>query len=479
MITFLNFKFFIIFFLLIFSFGNFKTNSAEIGTNYELGVSFLGDYNYDEPNFMNLRSGYRARRDKVKNIGALFNIKHGFLIKEVLSEFEIDTSYQKFTQSYDSKSSGNMHNIDTDVSNIRVLYGIQMTEKLMLKTGLGFRELYHHWSGKTSSGASAYDRVQNYTYVPILAELNAPISELGLNGKFKLEYGLIINGNLDNKWGHLAGFDNNTEMTNDKGYIWKSSYEAKMNGYILEPYYEFINVDDSNLADGFLEPANTTKEIGLKVKKGFGSSRKEISNFKTIGNNSNFYFGVNALKVKIDTGLSTPTGSTDIDEEDIGRSITSGMNIFKDEWNNRYKLDVEVSYNEFGKAHLACKNGDTFIVDGRYQNSKFAAGTTLSCPSPLVWMIESYSTSIGLKPNINIPLVDGLFVNANLGFHKWDQHELIGQGIADWRNYYGTDRYTGYGVGFKKNNLELGVETLKHNMYYNAESVSVSLKYNF
>ena len=69
----------------------------------------MGDYNYDEPNFMNLRSGYRARRDKVKNIGALFNIKHGFLIKEVLSEFEIDTSYQKFTQSYDSKSSGNSH----------------------------------------------------------------------------------------------------------------------------------------------------------------------------------------------------------------------------------------------------------------------------------------------------------------------------------------------------------------------------------
>ena len=480
----INLKLFTIFFVLIFSFGVLKTNSAEIGTKYDLGLRLLGDYNYDEPNFMSLRSGYRANDDRFKNIGVLFNLKHGFLVNGVLSEFEIDTSYQKFKQTYDSKTTEKMHDIDTDISNMRALYGIQLNEKLMLKIGLGDRTLYHHWKGKTSAGGLAYDRVQNYTYIPILAELNAPIRELNLDGKFKMEYGLIVNGNLDNKWTHIAGHATNNVMHNDKGYMWKTSYEAKINDYIFEPYYEFISVDDSNITafaeGGFMEPYNTTKEIGLKVKKEFNSnSRKQISDFKTFGENTNFYFGVKALKVKIDTGLSAATGSTTIDEEDTGRSIISGMNIFDGGEKDLFNLDIEVAYNDFGKAFLHSKTGDTFVVDGRYLNGKFAAGTTLTAGSNFTYMIESYSTAIGLKPHINIPFVDGLYLNANLGYHKWDQHELEASALSGWRNHYGTDTYSGYGIGIKKDNLEFGVEYVEHNMYYDAESMSVSLKYNF
>lgn len=476
----INSKTLFVFFFLIFSFESFKLNAAEIGAKYSFGLSFLGNYDYDEPNFMNLRSGYQATEDKLKNIGALFNFKYGFLVGGALTEFEIDTSYQYLTHTYWSRTSGTDTDTHSDIYNIRALYGIQMTENIMLKSGWGFRNLYHHWDGLTTTGGSVYDRVQDFTYIPIIAEFNAPISELEIDGKLKLEYGFIIGGKLNNKWSHIAGKNNrNTVHTNDKGYIWKTSYEAKTANFILEPYYEFMSIDDSNVADSTLEPANITKEFGLRVKKEFNNNRTTPTNFKTFGNNKKFYFGVNALLSEIDTGLSTPTGTTVIDEENTGRSIISGINIFDGGQKNPIKLDIEVAYNQFGKGRLDCNNNDTFKIDGRYQNGKHAAGSTLTCLSDdLDFVIESYSTAIGLKPYIKLPL-GGLFINANLGYHRWDQSELIGTSSGDWYKYYGTDTYQGLGLGIKKQNFEFGINYLEHNMYYDAESLTANISYNF
>ena len=471
-------KLYILLFI-IFLFGNFKLNAAEIGTKYNFGLSFLGNYDYDEPNFMSLKSGYQATEDRFKNIGILFNYKNGFLVGGALTEFEIDTSYQDLTQTYWSNSSGTMTDIDTDIYNIRALYGIQMTENIMLKSGWGFRNLYHHWDGLTSTGSGTYDRVQDYSYVPIIAEFNAPISELKLDGKLKLEYGFIIDGKLDNKWNHLAGKNNkNTEMTNDKGYIWKASYEAKTTNFIFEPYYEFMSIDDSGVADGFLEPANITKEVGLRVKKEFNNNRKISNDFKKFGNNKKFYFGINSLLSEIDSGLSKPTGTAKIDEENTGHSIISGINIFDGGQKNPFNLNLEIAYNQFGKSYLHCKNGDTFTVDGRYQNKKHSKGTVLTCTSDLRYLIESYSTAVGIKPSINLPF-GGLFVNANLGFHRWDQSELIGTSVGDWKKYYGIDSYNGLGLGIKKQNLEFGINYLDHKMYYDAKSLTANISYNF
>lgn len=469
----------LVLFFIIFSFENFKLNAAEIGTKYNFGLSFLGNYDYDEPNFMNLRSGYQATEDRLNNIGVLFNYKNGFFVGGALTEFEIDTSYQELTQTYWSNSSGTMTDIDTDIYNIRALYGIQTTENIMLKSGWGFRNLYHHWSGLTSTGSGVYDREQDYYYIPFIAEFNAPISELELDGKLKLEYDLIFHGKIDSKWSHLAGKNNrNTPMINDKGYMWKASYEANTENFIFEPYYEFISVDDSSVVDGFLEPANTTKELGLRVKKEFNKNRKISNDFKKIGNNKKFYFGINALLSEIDSGLSKPTGTTKIDEKNRGHSIISGINIFDGSQKNPFNLNLEIAYNQFGKSYLHCKNGDTFTVDGRYQNKKFAKGTALTCTGDLRYLIESYSTAVGFKPSINLPF-GGLFVNANLGFHRWDQSELIGTSSGDWKKYYGIDSYKGLGFGIKKQNFEFGINYLDHKMYYDAKSTIANISYNF
>ena len=46
-------------------------------------------------------------------------------------------------------------------------------------------------------------------------------------------------------------------------------------------------------------------------------------------------------------------------------------------------------------------------------------------------------------------------------------------------SYDGIDTYYGFGLGFNSDNLTLGLEYLEHDMYYDAKTMSASLKYNF
>ena len=41
------------------------------------------------------------------------------------------------------------------------------------------------------------------------------------------------------------------------------------------------------------------------------------------------------------------------------------------------------------------------------------------------------------------------------------------------------DTYYSLGLGFNSDNLTFGIEYLKHDMYYDAETISALLKYNF
>ena len=133
-------------------------------------------------------------------------------------------------------------------------------------------------------------------------------------------------------------------------------------------------------------------------------------------------------------------------------------------------------------------NTDTVKTDGRYQNGKYAAGTTLTCNSNNNdVVIESYSTSIGIKPSFNFDNTFFInkdlksFVSANIGLARWDQSELDfipGTNNAT-TNYSGIDTYVGFGIGLKEGNFSMEVEYLEHDMYYDAKSFTTSFKYIF
>jgi hypothetical protein len=457
-------------------------SAAEVGTKHEYGLSFLGSYEYEEPKFMNLRSGSQAADDELANLGFLYNYKNAFINDDgFLNEFEFDSSYQFLTQTYWSNGTGTMKDIDVEIYNLRALYGIQLSDKLMLKSGIGYRHLYHYWQNRTSTtGHFGYDREQDYTYIPIIAELKMPIPELNLDGKLKIEFDQIIEGNNTSYLGYLGGANRDLSFKNSDGYAWKVAYEGKRNGFIFEPYYEFMHVDDSNLVSSSHEPANTTKEIGLRVKKEFNSNRSVATDFKEVLGNDDFYFGVQLLRSEVETGMYALTGTAKIDEKDYGYSIVSGMRVL-DEINGKpIKLDVELAYNQFGEAVQSCNNGDTTKTDGRYRNGLYSAGTTLTCSQDNNdVIIESYSTTLGIKPSID--LSNGIFVSANLGLNRWNQseHDVIAGTNNAGTNYDGIDTYMGFGIGLNKGNLNLGLDYLEHDMYYDAKSISASLKYNF
>ena len=468
--------------LLIIIIHQVNLSAAEVGVKHEYGLSFLGSYEYEEPKLMNLRSGSQAEDDELENLGFLYNYKNAFINDGgFLNEFEFDSSYQFLTQTYWSNGTGTMKDIDVEIYNLRALYGIQLSDKLMLKSGIGYRHLYHYWQNRQSTtGASGYDREQDYTYIPIIAELKMPIPELNLDGKLKVEFDQIIEGNNTSYLGYLGGANKDLSFKNSDGYAWKVAYEGKRNGFIFEPYYEFMHVDDSNTVSSSLEPANTTKEIGLRIKKEFNSNRSVATDYKEVLGNDDFYFGVQLLRSEVETGMYAPTGTAKIDEKDYGYSIVSGMRVL-DEINGKpIKLDVELAYNQFGEAVQSCNNGDTTKTDGRYRNGLYSAGTTLTCNADNNdVIIESYSTTLGIKPSID--LSNGIFVSANLGLNRWNQseHEVIpGTNIAG-TNYDGIDTYMGFGIGLNKGNLNLGLDYLEHDMYYDAKSISASLKYNF
>ena len=457
----------------LFSYSNLNAEE-EIGSQHTVGLGFLYDYEYSEPYLMHLRAGQSATADEYANIGILYNYKNAFLTNGYLSELELDTSFQFMTQSYWSNGSGKQNGTDLEIFNLRALYGFQLSKKLMLKSGVGYRYLYDYGQNTyTTTGHWGYDREQDYTYIPILAELNSS------KGMLKLEYDYIIEGNNTSYMGYKGGTNKDLNFKNNNGHIWKISHESQHGNFIFEPYYEFLYVETSNTVSGYIEPYNVTNEIGFRIKNEFNSKRTPVSDYKKIITDDQFYFGFQWLQSEVESGFYSPTGTAKINEENDGFSIVSGMNILNGVKGLPFRLDFEVAFNQFGDATIKGNANDTFVTDGRYATKLYANGTTLQFShQDSSVIIESYSTSIGVKPSFKI--LDSLSIYTNIGLNKWNQAEVYSySGVASTHEYKGTDIYYGFGIGYLNKGFTAEIEYLEHDMYYDAKSYVGTLKYNF
>ena len=68
--------------------------------------------------------------------------------------------------------------------------------------------------------------------------------------------------------------------------------------------------------------------------------------------------------------------------------------------------------------------------------------------------------------------------------HGWKQEEnyrFLGAaaGGDTMVDYAGVDGFYGFGAGLKKDNFEVSVNYKDYDMYYDAEIIGASLKYNF
>ena len=136
------------------------SNSADkIGVTQDLGVLITGSYNYVEPNLMRNKSNLDDHL--LDNFGLIYNLKNSFQVDGYLNQLELDTDFRRIKYDYWSNGTGTLSDKDNDVYNLRALYGIQASDKLMLKTGLGYRHLFDKSGGtRTSTNANGYDRIQ-------------------------------------------------------------------------------------------------------------------------------------------------------------------------------------------------------------------------------------------------------------------------------------------------------------------------------
>lgn len=443
-----------------------------LGNKHTVGAGFLLAYEYAEPYFMHLRSGVIAEKNKAENIGALYNFKHSRYLAGFLSEFEFDSSFQYMTQSYWSNGTGTMEDIDVEIYNLRALYGIRLSRKLMVKSGLGYRHLYHYWSGRRSTtGAAGYDREQDYTYIPFIAELGTG------NGTFRIEYDDIIDGNNTSYLSQASAVD--LKFKNEKGFAVKTSFDLATEYINIEPYYEFLGVENSNIVSGSQEPFNVTHEVGLRVKREL-NQRQSWKSYKKLLYSDDYFFGIRGILGEVELGISSSSGGTEIEEQDVGFGLVSGMTLIDGLSNWPISIDAEVAFIKFGQSTIGCDNGDSFITDGRLQNGTFSEGTQVTCAvNDLNIKVNSYSAAFGIKPSVEI--LDFVHVNGSVGIHRWLQQEVqFGVGTNFTRdNYSGYDSYWGVGLSIEQDNIIFGTEYLKHQMYYDARALTGFLTYNF
>mgnify|MGYP001188101838 CR=1 FL=1 len=464
-------------FILLNIFFVFYANAEDkLDISHEIGLQFTGSYDYNEPEFMHNKS--ELGDYWFDNFGLVYNLKGNFLINDFLTEFELDTDFRRIKYDYWSNSTGTLTHKDNDTFNIRALYGFQLTDKLMLKLGLGYRSLKDPGGGTTTTtGNWGYDRIQEYRYVPILAELNMPISSI--DGKLKLEYDHVFYGYNASLLGVGGGANKDLHFKNSDGYMVKVSYKIPYEGFYFEPYYEFQSIEESTLSGTSYEPSNTTDEFGIKLTKKFGDDK--IASFvkaKRIEKISdNYYFGFGFIKTEIDSGISSLTGTATLDEDDWGERLYAGINLFEN-------LDLEFAFNKFGVAVLSGNTSDTFISDGRFKKHNSAPGSTWTINvNQYSTNIHSNSVSAAIKPKYNFTINNDLEVgiSGQIGITGWDQSEthLTAGSDTSVYDYSGYDGFYGIGVTAQTKALSFSLEYHDYDMFYDAKAVGLSISYKF
>jgi hypothetical protein len=154
-----------------------------------------------------------------------------------------------------------------DTSYTKFLTEIYLSGYKSFYTGLGYRRLLDPSGGSvTSTGAYGYDRLSQYTFIPV-----GSIFYIKDSGRFRAQYNHFIQGTQKS---YLSQGGQYQDVTNNQnsGYGLDLSYTAKNNRW--EGYFRYWNIDKSNeeivyrvngsrYGTGW-EPHNNTIEIGYR-----------------------------------------------------------------------------------------------------------------------------------------------------------------------------------------------------------------------
>jgi hypothetical protein len=234
----------------------FSANQVFSQTSEGLELSSkLGFYEYKEPGYMKIDG-------PILGVGAKYSLALG-------SDDFVQIDATGMAGFLDYQGSGNLNNTENYSTDVRALYLKNYTLKegtvLTPYAGLGYRFLYNDLRGVTTTGAGGYRRLSHYIYLPvgIFAYLKDGYgNKIELNG----ELGVLIRGYQQSYLSDV--FSNVSDIKNEQktGHNLRLSALYKFDHFYVGPYYNRWSVGRSSVENGWVEPKNSTNELGLILK---------------------------------------------------------------------------------------------------------------------------------------------------------------------------------------------------------------------
>lgn len=222
-------------------------------------------FTYEEPNFM---------KDDGTFTGLEGNLRYKSSSSLMLG---LDLLFASGKAKYTSKESGSVDNNPFKYSEMRILAG-KSFGMITPYAGLGFRELTNDGENlKTSTGHSGYKRESSYNYIPVGFQVDFEIEKV--KPFFIAEYDLFLGGmqksyiktdggSIDNKQngGHGLRIELGAQTKVHESVSMGASIFSRM--WSIDKSEEVI-VHDYDCDWHINEPANKTKEVGIKLFASF------------------------------------------------------------------------------------------------------------------------------------------------------------------------------------------------------------------
>jgi len=218
-------------------------------------------YRYEEPDFAKL-TGNRA------GLSAAYTEVDG----RAFGRFEARYSYGSLTY----QGSGTQNDVPDHIFELRAIGGADYRpgERVSLSpfAGLGYRYLYDDLRGYDVVGNVAYfgyRRYSQYLYLPL--GLTARLSAgRGWVLAPTVEYDVFLRGRQQSKLSD-TGFAGAQDITNEQrhGRGWRASFMIEAGHLTFGPWVDYWSIKDSEVSNGFFEPASRTREAGIEVRYRF------------------------------------------------------------------------------------------------------------------------------------------------------------------------------------------------------------------
>ena len=242
-----------------------QLNSLATTNEHRLGVSLIG-YQYKEPGVMTL---------KAQKIG--FDYAGTYSIASQWPNVDrrwfarTEISYAVGDADYSSPISGTVDNTENWYYEIRAMAGrdVDMGNYVLAPyAGLGFRYLYHDLRGISSTGARGYRRENRSESLFVGLTHKTQFSDQAQLHS-TIEYMHLLKGTQKARLTDTAGTDPDITLDQDSGFGLRLSSMWRFDTWSIGPTLTYWNIKKSNTVraggSDWVEPKNTTTEIGLKA----------------------------------------------------------------------------------------------------------------------------------------------------------------------------------------------------------------------